>query len=390
MTFSLSTLSPIVGSLYLIENLTLLYIFLTPKRSFLFQATAFAVPTLLVLIVAFPPFSLNTELSITEKLLRDYLLGCLFLIPCVLVFKETLHVKIFIFFMNYSLTQLIYLIFMYLDRFLSPRIPHFYVMTGLLLELAALPLVYRYIRAPIKNIISILDRPYTVFTLFPLLSFVLLAFYGLQGNYVISSFITLVLSTLLIFITYYLISVSITASRRRQELEVISNSDSLTGIFNRRHMEQRIQEEFKRYCRTNLGFALVLMDIDFFKRINDKYGHDCGDDLLKEIAKDIVNLVRGNDIVARWGGEEFLLLLPATNGVHAAKLAERIRKATEERRYSYGPESISVTLTLGVSTARPEETLSTIVKRADIALYRGKNDGRNRVVLVDGIENHEV
>jgi len=378
------SLGPLIaGILYLAENFLLLYFFLTPRRSGLFQAAAW----LITAVAVYLPY-LDAGLREVAYPLMRYLLGCLYLIPCALIFKETLQAKVFVFFMNYSLTQLIYLISMYLDRLLSPPVPQLYVIAGLLLELAALPLVFRYLRAPVKDIIGIIDQQRAIFTAFPILSFALLAYYGLQ-EFEPPTFITLVLSTILMFFSYYLIAISISIAKRQQELERISDSDSLTGIYNRRHMERRIDEELKRYRRTEQAFALVIIDIDFFKRVNDRHGHDCGDYLLKEIVKDLGNAVRANDTLARWGGEEFLLLSPATNGERAARLAERIRSAIEERRYEYGAESVFVTITLGVSVARPGDTPSSAVKRADLALYRGKQSGRNRVVLYEDIEGEE-
>lgn len=370
-----------IGSLYLTVNLFLLYIFLTPRRSRFFQAAALIITGLAVYYLCYP----YTDLLNPRFLLRDYMLGTLFLIPCVLIFKESLQAKIFVYFMNYSLTQLTFLIFIYLDHLIKTGIPQLCILIGLILELAALPLINRCFKAPVRDIIRTLSSQYPVFTLFPILSFLLLAYYALQGTFTVSTFITLVLSTILIFFTYYLMSVSITATRRQQELELISNTDSLTGISNRRHIERRLKEEFKRYQKTGIEFAVIMSDIDFFKNINDRYGHDCGDKILIEIVKDISRAVRSNDTVARWGGEEFIILLPATNSEHAATLAERIRKTISENRYDCSGDLISVTLTLGVSVTVPGDTMSDIIKRADVALYYGKQKSRNCVVISDDV-----
>ncbi|HPF07572.1 MAG TPA: GGDEF domain-containing protein [Spirochaetota bacterium] len=374
-----------IGSLYLAVNLILLYIFLTPRRSRLFQAAALIITSLVVYYLCYP----YNDLLNPRFLLRDYIFGTLFFIPCVLIFKESLQAKIFIFFMNYSLTQLTFLIFIYLDQFIKTGIPQLCIMIGLSLELAALPFINRCFKAPVRDIIRTLSSQYPVFTLFPILSFLLLAYYALQGNFTLSTFITLVLSTMLIFFTYYLMSVSIRATRRQHELEVISNTDSLTGICNRRHIERRLKEEFKRYQKTGIEFAVIMSDIDFFKNINDRYGHDCGDKILIEIVKDINRAVRSNDTVARWGGEEFIILLPATNGEHALSSAERIRKIISENRYDCSGDLIPVTLTLGVSVAVPDESMADMIKRADAALYCGKQKGRNCVVMSDDVY-HEI
>ena len=383
MQDSFSILQLFIGSLYLDENLVLLYIFLTPKRSRIFQ-TAVLITTC---AAAYGLRYLSNGLFNTDILLKDYLLGILFLVPCLLIFKGSIQSKIFIFFMNYSLTQLTFLIFFYLDLFFKPDIPRLFVIAGLLLELAALPLINRYFKDPVRDIISIMNRQYPVFALFPILSFVLLAYYALQGDFTITTFIPLVLSTILIFFTYYLISVSISTVRRQQELELISNTDSLTGVYNRRHIEKRIKDEFKRYQKTGIDFAVIMSDIDFFKSINDRYGHDCGDKILIEIVKDMSKAVRYNDIVARWGGEEFLILLPATNREHAVTFAERIRKKISEQRYDCAGNLIPVTLTLGVTVVNQADTITDVIKKADIALYYGKQHGRNCVIMYDDVYN---
>ena len=146
-------------------------------------------------------------------------------------------------------------------------------------------------------------------------------------------------------------------------------------------MERRIDEELGRYRRTGQALALAMIDIDYFKKVNDRHGHDCGDFLLKEIVKEIGAEVRANDILARWGGEEFLLLLPATEGGSALILAERVRARIEGRTWRYGAVSFRATVTLGLSVAAIDDSAESLVKRADVALYEGKNAGRNRAVM---------
>ena len=172
-----------------------------------------------------------------------------------------------------------------------------------------------------------------------------------------------------------------------QQLDLTSRTDSLTGLYNRRHMEERIQEEYEQYQRTGSSFALIMADIDFFKKVNDMYGHDVGDCVLKSVAEYLRKSVKAYDIVSRWGGEEFLLLLPATNAENAVGLAERIRKTVEEHRCFCEGEVLSVTLTAGVSVIRRDDTIGSIIRKADIALYQGKRLGRNCVVSFEGISN---
>jgi len=175
-----------------------------------------------------------------------------------------------------------------------------------------------------------------------------------------------------------------------QQLDLTSRTDSLTGLYNRRHMEERIQEEYEQYQRTGSKFALIMADIDFFKKVNDMYGHDVGDCVLKSVAEYLRKSVRAYDIVSRWGGEEFLLLLPATNAENAVVLAECIRKTVEEHRCFCEGEVLTVTLTAGVSVSGRDDTIGSIIRKADIALYQGKRLGRNCVVSFEGISNIEI
>ncbi|RDG29699.1 hypothetical protein DV872_20515 [Oceanispirochaeta sp. M1] len=174
-------------SVFLIENIILLYIFLEPRRSRVFQVLAYIAAWFTTFLMHSLLYSFNLDPS-----LLSYILGSLFLVPSILIFKETFQAKIFVFYMIFSLTQLIYLIFTHIDYFLSPAVPKTFVLAGLILELAALPFVKRYMKSPIKDIIGILDQHNTSFTLFPILSFLLLTSYAFQRTYLLSTFITLI------------------------------------------------------------------------------------------------------------------------------------------------------------------------------------------------------
>jgi diguanylate cyclase (GGDEF)-like protein len=365
-------------SLFLIINIALLYVFLTPRRSRVFQVIAFITTWLAIYALRLFIRPLNLD-----PLLDSYIMGSIYLIPCMQIFRETYQAKIFIFYMIYSLTQFTYLVFMYADIFLSPAVPQIFVMAGMALEMASLPLINRYLRKPVRDIIGVIDRHNPLFTLFPILSFVLLASFAIERQFTLPGFISLILTTGLIFFSYYMTAIAISSTRRQQELEILSRTDILTGLFNRRHIEDKIREEFIRYERMGVEFALVTADIDFFKKINDTHGHDCGDYLLKAISEDMRKSVRTYDTVARWGGEEFMILLPGADSRQAQKLAERIRRTVESHRYRYGKKRLRVTLTLGVSLVRSDDTIQQLTKRADLALYQGKSRGRNRVILSD-------
>ena len=165
------------------------------------------------------------------------------------------------------------------------------------------------------------------------------------------------------------------------KLKELSIMDPLTGLYNRRYIIKRINESEKRYRRNQSVFSIIICDIDLFKTVNDRYGHDCGDFALSNIASLITGCCRDQDIVARWGGEEFLILTPDTNQDGAQALAERIRKELEDKTLQYGDISLKITMTFGVSEYSKSLGIEGTIRNADMALLHGKNHGRNRVVV---------
>jgi diguanylate cyclase (GGDEF)-like protein len=156
--------------------------------------------------------------------------------------------------------------------------------------------------------------------------------------------------------------------------------DELTGVHNRRHVLGLIDREKERSDRNGRAFCLCLLDIDFFKRINDTWGHNAGDTVLRAFAGTVRGLVRGSDSFGRYGGEEFLLMLPETPSADAMVLAERVRAAIEKMRCMEGDSEIALTVSIGVAEYRMGEAIGLTVGRADEALYLAKSNGRNRVV----------
>jgi diguanylate cyclase (GGDEF)-like protein len=149
-----------------------------------------------------------------------------------------------------------------------------------------------------------------------------------------------------------------------------------------RRAESRLAEQVQvQALRSNLPTALVIADIDHFKHINDQLGHDAGDQMLVHIGMLLSRTCRTQDIVARWGGEEFLILLPATHGEAALALAERIRQTVATQPLMYANAAVTPALSLGVAELEPGESLDSAIVRADHALYRSKQEGRNRVTL---------
>ncbi|ATX82701.1 two-component system, chemotaxis family, response regulator WspR [Mariprofundus ferrinatatus] len=172
-----------------------------------------------------------------------------------------------------------------------------------------------------------------------------------------------------------------------EKLKRISRTDGLTNIFNRRHFDERLENEFLRARRKKLSLAVVLLDVDHFKQFNDNYGHQAGDDCLVKVAEALRSSIRRPaDVVARYGGEEFVVILPETDREGVLHVAERIRKAVMEMNIPHEHSSVSdvVTVSLGIAYAVPSEDAEegqaeSLVKLADQGLYKAKESGRNRV-----------
>lgn len=162
----------------------------------------------------------------------------------------------------------------------------------------------------------------------------------------------------------------------RATIEKIAITDGLTGLFNRRHVLQRFVEEFEMSRRLDKPLACIIVDIDHFKTVNDKFGHLAGDEVLKEVSNRIKQSIRIYDILGRYGGEEFLILLPGANAEQAWNLAERIRLHVRETTIL----EVQVTISLGVTSLHgSDQAIDEMIKRADDALYKAKNAGRDRV-----------
>ncbi len=160
-------------------------------------------------------------------------------------------------------------------------------------------------------------------------------------------------------------------------------TDALTGLHNRRYMESHLGTLAEQASSRGKPLALMMLDIDFFKSINDNYGHDAGDDVLREFAVRLRKSIRGIDLACRYGGEEFVIVMPETDLHVAGMVAERLRRsiAGEPFAVNKGTRRIEVTISIGLSTLELKgEAVGDVLKRADTALYRAKHDGRNRVV----------
>ncbi|MER9352666.1 PleD family two-component system response regulator [Mesorhizobium sp. M0317] len=160
-------------------------------------------------------------------------------------------------------------------------------------------------------------------------------------------------------------------------------TDALTGLHNRRYLDSHLQTLFDRAVARRRPLSVMITDLDRFKTVNDSHGHDGGDDVLREFARRLRKNVRGIDLACRFGGEEFVVVMPDTDGTVAEKVAERIRAEIAQLPFAIGPDgkAIEVTVSVGVSSVlKGADTAAALMKRADVALYEAKSGGRNRVV----------
>jgi len=170
-------------------------------------------------------------------------------------------------------------------------------------------------------------------------------------------------------------------TRLRNELNIRVDTDELTGVLNRRGIMKQLNLELARCKRYKQVAAILIIDIDFFKKVNDTYGHANGDLVLVSVVENIKTQLRMTDIFGRFGGEEFLIFLPATGQTGALEVAERIRKCVEVSAIKLDSDSIHATISTGVAICAGEDTTDDLFQRADAALYAAKHNGRNRVEL---------
>ncbi len=209
------------------------------------------------------------------------------------------------------------------------------------------------------------------------------------ANFVFIGFIAALLVAVILVVRSYarLRAVNRQLLVARKEAEELSLRDSLTGLLNRRAFMPLVEYELQRRNRFGSVASLMVADIDHFKRVNDTYGHDTGDVVLQEVAKAIQGAIRGTDTLARWGGEEFIVLLPDTDEQSGFVLAEKIRRSVAELRFRSCP---SVTISVGLSQHGPNEGFLDWFRETDGALYRAKESGRNMTVTSSGVRHDAV
>ncbi len=164
--------------------------------------------------------------------------------------------------------------------------------------------------------------------------------------------------------------------RKEKEIRLLAATDSLTGIFNRREFALALENELARARRYGTLLSLLMYDLDYFKQINDTLGHDAGDHVLQTVTALVERNIRGIDVHARWGGEEFMILMPQSNIVAAKNAAEKLRKIIATHRFE---KANFITASFGIAELAPEDDIGSLLKKVDDALYKAKNKGRNRV-----------
>jgi diguanylate cyclase (GGDEF)-like protein len=204
-----------------------------------------------------------------------------------------------------------------------------------------------------------------------------------------TSFIAIVMVTILgVGWLYKMLEVSldllknnnIELQHAKAELALLVLTDPLTKLPNRRQLFERLQSELERYKRSGSKFCVMMIDLDFFKKINDTYGHPAGDAVLEAFGKMALSSIRKSELIARYGGEEFVVVLPETELPIALKAAERLQHSLESMKIPFNSHTLNVTASIGVTIVTDDDqSIETIIKRADSAVYIAKENGRNRV-----------
>jgi len=210
----------------------------------------------------------------------------------------------------------------------------------------------------------------------------------LNQLYVYEASIVKVATRLFFVFGYSLLAIGVTKwvkynELRHDELSLQANTDELTGILNRRSFTAFLNHEFNKSKKHSDPFSLIILDIDFFKRVNDNHGHLYGDEVLKNLAFLMNKSFRSGDKICRWGGEEFAILLPSTSLENAKTVAEKIRNLVEKQPFTYENTIINYTISLGISESlTTDRDVESVISRADNALYEAKNNNRNCVRTV--------
>lgn len=195
-----------------------------------------------------------------------------------------------------------------------------------------------------------------------------------------------IISVLLVIL---IISISMqlrTVYKDKKIFESMARKDYLTDLYNRRTFIEKVEEENIRFLRSGNWYSIVIADIDGFKMFNDTYGHECGDEVIKIVSKTLKHTCRKQDVVARWGGEEYIILLPSTSITGAKVIAERFREHIESIQFVFNDKKLGITMTFGVTEFHKGQTMEQMIHNADIAMLRGKESGKNVVITYEELD----
>lgn len=335
-----------------------------------------------------------------EKLFKlfMYIISLSYILYLNLIFKESLSKKIFTFFTIVMFSTITLFIATPMAEFVS-RIyglsynQNIIYLFRSIINISFVLIAYFWIGSYYKKILNLVsDRIIKYMSLYPAIAFLLLItnfttptrisqlknFDSMYDMFLFLLFI--IIGYILVFVGIYSASQIVSMKYDMEQLDLISKTDPLTGLYNRRYIIGKLESELEDYKKTKNNFSIILADIDHFKYINDTFGHNFGDQVLKSVSKNLLATVEDKGIVSRWGGEEFLILLPETNILPAKTLAEDIRQSIQNEIIIYNDSPVSVTLTLGVTVNKDFETIDDTIRNSDDALYAGKNNGRNCVV----------
>lgn len=198
----------------------------------------------------------------------------------------------------------------------------------------------------------------------------------IQNTLILNLGISLVVSIIIAFL------VNLIIGGYQRKLEAMATTDKLTGTANRQVFDVLFLQAYNQSKRRENNLSAIMFDIDYFKEVNDTYGHPTGDVVLKSLSQTITHSIRESDILFRWGGEEFLIILPECDLNKAIEIAEKIRQVVESQNIIFAGKSLSITISIGVATMINDETAENLVNRVDKALYVAKEKGRNRVEIV--------
>lgn len=194
---------------------------------------------------------------------------------------------------------------------------------------------------------------------------------SLQNILLLNLTVSFIISLIIICLVHFIIA------SYQKKLEIMATTDKLTGSANRHIFETLFDQAYAKSKRNNMPLSAILFDLDYFKKINDQYGHPAGDAVLKTLIKEIKATIRESDLLFRWGGEEFLIIVPELDLESAYKVAEKVRETAANLVVFYDEQPISITISLGVSSMEPEDTSDTLIEHVDNALYAAKKKGRN-------------